>query len=236
MVKKSKTPERNPSIIDPDSLMIVVGVLGIALPFVLAIGTVALRFLAPDSAGFASSISGYYYTGMGNVFVGSLCAIGVCLGAYCGYEDKDRIAGNFASVFAIGVGLFPTSPDGTPTDSQVYVGWIHYFFAAALFITLAYFCLGLFTMTHPTGTPEPKEPLTPEKKKENTVYRISGWTILACILLIGICHFVFLNDKSSMKSEFIKGLYPVYWFEAIAVVSFGFSWLTKSKAVFGENR
>lgn len=231
MAKKTKLVERKPNIIDSDSLMVVIGVIGIALPFALAIGTGVMRLIDKDAAGFAGSISGYYYTGMGNVFVGGLCAIGVCLGAYCGYEDKDRIAGNFACVFAIGVALFPTSPDGTVTATQKYIGYAHYFFAGALFLTLAYFCLNLFTMTHPTGTPQPKEPLTPEKIKENIMYRIAGWTILVCIALIGV-HFV-LPDGIQKALEW---LYPVYWLEAIAVVFFGISWLTKSKTVFGENK
>ncbi len=232
----STAPGKTPGVIDSKDLMIAIGVIGIALPFVLALGTAVLRWVAPASAGFAYSISGYYYTGMRNVFVGSLCAIGVFLGAYCGYERKDRIAGNFACVFAIGVALFPTSPDPNFDDPRQFIGIAHYLFAASLFVTLAYFCLCLFTMTHPTGSPEPDEPLTPEKKKENAVYRASGWTIIACIALIVICEGLFLNDWSPMKSDLVKGLYPVYWLEAVAVVSFGISWLTKSKSVFGENK
>ena len=175
-------------------------------------------------------------SGMRNVLVGSLCAIGVFLGAYCGYENKDRIAGNFACVFAIGVALFPTSPDPNYTDLRRFIGSAHYFFAASLFGTLAYFCLALFTMTHPTGRPELEEPMTPEKKKENAMYKASGWTIIFCIILIALFEGLFLNDWSPLKSDFVKAFYPVYWLEAIAVVSFGVSWLTKSKAVFGENK
>lgn len=236
MTEKSRPVERKASIIDADSLMIVIGVIGIALPFVLAIGTVLINFLAPTKPvtpyyqDLAPTISGYYYTGMGNVFVGGLCAIGVCLGAYCGYEDKDRIAGNFASVFALGVALFPTEPETITKPWQEYIGMVHYVFAAALFITLAYFCLALFTMTHAKGEPAPKT-LTPEKIKENMVYRISGWTILTCIAVIAIHQ---LLPDATRKS--LEWLFPVYWLEAIAVISFGFSWLTKSKTVFGENK
>ncbi|MBK7393676.1 MAG: DUF998 domain-containing protein [Chloracidobacterium sp.] len=215
--------------------MIVIGVIGIALPFVLAIGAnviyIAFNYPPGVEGPLASSISGYYYSSMGNVFVGGLCAIGVCLGAYCGYEYKDRIAGNFASVFALGVALFPTEPEVATTKAQEYIGFFHYIFAGALFLTLAYFCLALFTMTHAKGEPAPKK-ITPEKKKENMVYQISGWTILVCIALIGIHHFVLPN----VTQIALKWLYPVYWLEAIAVVSFGFSWLTKSKTVFGENK
>jgi hypothetical protein len=51
-----------------------VGIIGLALPFVLAFGKILLQ-----SPGIQDSISAYYYTDMGNVFVGSLCAIGVFL-------------------------------------------------------------------------------------------------------------------------------------------------------------
>src|SRR5712671_5197551 len=80
-----------------------VGIIGIALPFVLAFGKILL-----DGPGIQSSVSAYYYTGMRDVFVGSLCAIAVFLMSYRGYERKDDIAGDLACVFALGVALLPT--------------------------------------------------------------------------------------------------------------------------------
>lgn len=229
-----KAPD--PSLISYKQLRFAVGAIGIALPFVLAIGTGLFRLILPDSAGFATSISGYYYTGMRNVFVGSLCAIGIFLGAYRGHDDDDRIAGNFACVFAIGVALFPTSPAESYTDFRQYIGWFHYFFAGALFLTLAYFCLSLFTRTHPKGEPPPPGPLSPQKVKENKVYRVSGWLILGSILLIGVLQVLFLNSWSPFQDPFPTWLYPVYWLEAVAVVFFGISWVVKSKAVFGDSK
>src|SRR6267378_5672793 len=81
-----------------------VGIIGSALPFVLAFGKMLL-----EGPGIQDSISGYYYTDMRNVFVGSLCAIGVFLMSCRGYDRKDEIAGYLACVFAIGVALFPTT-------------------------------------------------------------------------------------------------------------------------------
>src|SRR5207245_4583836 len=57
-----------------------VGIIGFALPFALAFGKILLQ-----GRGIQSSISGYYYTDMRNVFVGSLCAIGVFLMSCRGY-------------------------------------------------------------------------------------------------------------------------------------------------------
>ena len=52
-----------------------IGIIGFFLPFVLALGTFIIERL-----GIQHSISDYYHRPvMGNVFVGSLCAIGVFL-------------------------------------------------------------------------------------------------------------------------------------------------------------
>src|ERR1700751_1595083 len=83
-----------------------VGVIGTLLPFVVSIGKMLL-----DSPGLLSSVSSYYYSVMGDVFVGSMCAIGVFLWSYKGYDWRDAVAGTITAVCAIGVALFPIEPD-----------------------------------------------------------------------------------------------------------------------------
>ncbi|HET8922593.1 MAG TPA: hypothetical protein VFN26_06305 [Candidatus Acidoferrum sp.] len=75
-----------------------VGIIGVALPFALAFGKMLLQ-----GSGLQPSISAYYYTDMRNVFVGSLCAIGVFLLSCKGYDWRDEAAGIAACVFAVGV-------------------------------------------------------------------------------------------------------------------------------------
>jgi hypothetical protein len=82
-----------------------IGVLGSGLPLLLALGKMLLQ-----GPGLEHSISAYYYTAMGDVLVGSLCAIGVFLLSYQGYERADQIAGRLACVSAVGVALFPVAP------------------------------------------------------------------------------------------------------------------------------
>src|SRR5260370_18311947 len=95
-----------------------------------------------------------------------------------GYDSRDEIAGRLACVFAIGVALFPTSPcDGT---KRGLIGYLHLSFATLLFLTLAYFCIVLFTQTAPDRSP------TLQKLRRNVVYRACGCIILTCILSIGI--------------------------------------------------
>src|SRR6267378_5101412 len=97
-----------------------VGIIGFALPFVLAFGKILLQ-----GPGIQSSISGYYYTDMRNVFVGSLSAIGVFLMSCRGYDWKDERAGYLACVFAIGVALFPTTQAIAKTREDKLIGILH---------------------------------------------------------------------------------------------------------------
>lgn len=193
-----------------------IGILGIGLPFVLVIGTLVLQ-----GSGLEPSISNYYYTIMRNVLVGTLCAIGVFLMSYHGYERADDIAGDLACGFAIGVALFPTVPAHEPTHTQVIIGYVHYGFAAAFFLTLAYFSLCLFRKT------DPSKPMTPRKTIRNRVYTGCGYLILLCILLLA-GYGLFLQDTS------VAQLKPVFWLEATAVVAFGASWLIKGEALLQD--
>jgi hypothetical protein len=95
---RTQQEKENALIISYLTLRKAIGILGAALPFVLAIGA-AVLFMT----GIQDSISAYYYTGMRNVFVGMLCATGFFLLSYKGYERKDSIAGNLGCLFAVGV-------------------------------------------------------------------------------------------------------------------------------------
>jgi hypothetical protein len=202
----------------------IVGVMAICLPLVLAVGKVMV-----GSPGLESSISGYYYSEMRNVFVGSMCVIGLFLAACRGYDRRDAIAGTFAGICAIGLALFPAPPDGAEQARgyifhhwHVPVGWIHLSFAMMLFLTVAYFCLFLFTLTTANG-------MTTRKRIRNRIYQACGWTILACIALC-------TATKVMEGSHLLTGLHPVFWFESIAVMAFGAAWLTKSEVFLKDNQ
>jgi hypothetical protein len=193
-----------------------VGVIGCALPFVLAFGKMLLQ-----GRGIEGSISYYYYTDMRGVFVGSLCAMGVFLGSCTGYDRRDAIAGRLACAFAVGVALFPTKPYVGATPQEKIIGAVHLSCAALLFLTLAYFSLVLFTRTDPNKNP------TAQKLQRNTVYRVCGYAILVCIFLI-------LVDTLPAVNALVWRLTPVFWLESTAVVSFGVSWLTKGETILKD--
>lgn len=207
----------DPLVISYLKLRKAVGVIGIALPFVLAFGGMALL----EKPAIESSVSHYYHTGMRDVFVGSLCAIGVFLFSYRGYDRRDNRAGNLACAFAIGVALVPTTPESGASPRDRFAGAMHLFFAAGFFLTLAYFSLVLFRKS------DPARPPTSAKRKRNRVYAVCGYTMLACVGLIAAA-------KLLLSAARVDALDLVFWFEAAAVLAFGVSWLTKGEAILKD--
>jgi hypothetical protein len=205
-----------PLVISYLGLRKAVGIIGIALPFVLAIGKVLV-----ESPGLEMSMSAYYYTDLRNVFVGSLCAISVFLMSYRGYDRRDHVAGILASIFGVGVAMFPTAPEVNPTSGEKIIGGLHFLWAALFLLTLAYFSLALFTLTDAPGRE------TPRKLERNVVYRVCGWTILACLILGAVVGQLPADSP-------VRTLDPLFWLEALAVVAFGVSWLTKGEAILKD--
>ena len=195
-----------------------IGILGIALPFVVSIG--AWIFF---QTGLKGSLSAYYHSGMRDVFVGIMFAYGFFLLSYKGWERKDNIAGTLACVFALGVALFPTPHGGSVTTCERIMGIIHFISAAAFFLTLIYFCLCLFTKTNPEKDP------TKKKKQRNRIYRFCGYGMLTCIVLIGI-----ISILPGSVTSLLKGCKPVFWLESLAIFFFGFSWFTKGEAILKD--
>jgi hypothetical protein len=203
----------DPLVIQYLGLRKAIGVIGIALPFVLAGGRALF-----EGAGLLESISDYYYSSMRNVFVGSLCAVGVFLFSYRGYDWRDALAAKIAAGSIVGVAMCRTTPPGQPSD---LLGDLHLFFAAVYFVTLVVFALVLFRKTDVPGA------MTPRKRSRNRVYAICGSIIVACLGLIVI---VF---RLSTDSPWLSWK-PVFWLESIAVVAFGVSWLVKGEAILKD--
>ncbi|QQS52288.1 MAG: DUF998 domain-containing protein [Bacteroidota bacterium] len=214
-----------PQLISYKTLQRTLGITGVSLPVILILGSIVLD----RCCGVQGSISNYYHTRMGNVFVGYLCAIGLFLWSYKGYPDSwDNLAGNLACVFAIGVAFMPTSvtPDELSnclvqeTDNGI-VGVLHLISAALLFLVLAAFSLLIFTK----GDPQP----TPRKILRNRIYKACGWIMLAGILIMAI-YIVWLRQSFPA----LQKLSPIFWLEALCLWAFGISWLTKGEVILKD--
>lgn len=214
-------------IISYQTLRRTLGVLGVALPFILAIGG-----LIVFATGLQESISDYYHTGMGDVFVGIIVAIGLFLASYKGHKNtgqendpliSDNMAGNIACVCAVGLALFPTTPDIEPSELDKTIGVVHFVFAAIFFLLLAYFSYFLFTKTHPDIPP------TARKLVRNRVYRACGVVIFLALILIVVEWALPESAKQALRAY-----KPVFWLEAVAVVAFGVSWLIKGETLWSD--
>ena len=71
--------------------------------------------------------------------------------------------------------------------------------------------------------------MTSEKKNRNRVYLICGIIMILCIAAITFSLLV-LDASVSAKYKL------VYWFESIALVSFGISWITKSESFYLKDK
>ncbi len=185
-----------------------VGLLGVALPVIVAMGC----WLRGGCTTLESSISAYYGTDMRDVFVGILFAIALFMFSYRGYEWRDEVAGKVACVCALGVALFPV------TSSVTWVPGVHLTLAALLFVTFSYFSLCLFTRTDSPGH------LSPQKVWRNRVYIVCGIAMLAFIAFIGV-YYLFGTGTWLARLE------PVFWLESFALWAFGISWGVKGEAI-----
>jgi MMPL family protein len=180
-------------------------------------------------------------------------ALGVFLGAYDGYDNVDSWITNIAGLCAIGVAFCPTKPAvcaaGTQacpassvthlSTSQQVAGDFHLFFAAATFIALGLMALrfakggktppGQSTMGRIRyglgfGPPIPGD-TPPRYPAENVIYRVSGITILSCVLLAAL---------SNLLPASVNAHWPLLFsFEAAAVFAFGVSWFAKGRTIEG---
>ena len=192
-----------------------IGLIGALLPIVLPLG----YSITTGHWLLLSSISSYYYTDVRNVFVGTLCAVGVFLICYR-YRYWDDIFATLGGVFAIGVAFCPPV-DPNPSGLARVLGVLHVAFAALFLITMALMCLFLFTKSY-----VPKAQRSSAKNTRNVVYLVCGVLILAFTALAGL--------SALAPQSFINDVHPLFWCEAIATFAFGFAWWIKGETLLKD--
>jgi hypothetical protein len=190
-----------------------IGWIGTLLPIVLIAGDAAF-----SSTGLPDSLSDYYYTPMRNVLIGSLCVLGVFLVVYdVGVRAYCWIT-NVAGVGVLGVAFLPGSPEIPHlSTSQQVIGDLHVFFAAIAFVALSVttWCFARADSDGPDASaPSPGAA---------TFYRASGAVMLGFVVLSGVANLLPTSVKDATFLLFI--------FEALAIITFGISWLVKGRAL-----
>lgn len=233
-------------------LQLLIGLSGIAFPFVLVIGYWINNWLFGNGDGFQfvfrGSLSSYYYTPMRNVFVGTLVTVGIFLIVYIGYpSEEDNRLGNWAGFLVIVTALAPTSEHGA---KKVPENYIHLTAASIFFILLAYYCLVLFRRTDqpllnpplPTGliqrifaeairTPKFQDEVSNQNKiKRNRIYKFCGWIIVCSIMMSVTLYFVDRYVVNLAKTNF------ALYLESINSEAFGVAWVVKSEKWFWKDK
>ncbi len=214
----------------PDlTLRRMIGLLGTLLPFVLLFG----GHLSPGGVLMRKSISAYYHTVVGYLFVGILLVTGAFLICYRGYSKsepecpegrlctgirkwcpwiRDDGLTSVAGLLAILVAVLPAAAYGQESD---WVNKAHWLLAGAFLLATAVMSHCQFTLGRDT--------------ENHRLYRVCAGVILVAVLVI-------LGD--ALTGKHLQGWVPtiVWWLEAVAVVAFGFSWLVKSELIRSRRR
>lgn len=209
--KLRQESSEDPNLFSGKKLQWIIGVLGMIFPAILIIGAKILG----NCGWVQETISAYYHTVMRDAFVGILSAIALAFMVYRGHHKYDYYLTNVAALLTLGVAFFPTSVTnkdlGCHIDFNIaYAGvcsFVHAASALLLFVLLAFISRYIFTLSR--------------DEMRNRVYRYCGMIMFICVLLI-------------LVYQLIKGDYPsldlwepVFILETIALIAFGFSWLTK---------
>lgn len=220
----SGNPE-NPQTISFNTMRILVGVLGMALPVILISG----GFLFGSCHLVLESLSAYYHGAMRNAFVGVLCAVALFLFSYHGYDWRDFLATKVASAAALGIAFFacyllgPLPPCMSLTPGTNFLSnLIHTICAFVFFLDIGLMSLCLFTRKDPLG----RKPVSSRKKVRNFIYRFCGIVILACLGLILVFN-GFYYFAGFFKTWIVISL------ESLALLAFGISWLVKGEVFKG---
>jgi Mn2+/Fe2+ NRAMP family transporter len=214
-----------------------IGVLGMSLPILLWL----YLYIAYGWKEPLESISHYYYTRAGTVFAIIVSLLAIFLIVYKGCKPIDFYLSLTAGIFALCVLLFPTfnlckkciDDDNILCLSDYCVTILpqsnarelfHFISAAIFLLCLAAMSLFIFTLSD-----KPVSERTPNKIIRNRIFRICGVIMVVCLLII-----FFGGYLGLIPSEKYIQYHLTFWMEAIAIEAFGFSWLTKGKALIGD--
>ena len=195
-------------MINSTKLRVMIGWLGMLLPWVVLVLSLIFENIWPSSISYT-----YFYDSCITPFMIILGSAALLLFTYEGYDKQDRIISTLSGVFALGVCLFPTTCAkythvGTFQVPTQISGAIHNGCAIGFFALLAYNSYFLFTKS--AGE------MTRRKKIRNLIYKVCGVGMLGSFALM-------------IPFEIFDVRVGTWIMEAVALMFFGISWLTKSQ-------
>lgn len=195
------------------------GILGLTTPVILLLGNIIIY----GDPVVKTSVSHYYYTGMGIYFTGIMWAFGMFLFAYKGYKKdsreflSDNLLTTLAGIFAIVTALIPTAKNSSvhmcAVNGHCCHTWnyIHLGCAALFLLIMGWMSLFKFTRSKNDKL---------YKYRKNILYIVCGVIVWVSLLTMGI-------DMMILRGALGKN--AVFIFETIALWAFGIAWLAKSE-------
>jgi len=194
-------------------LRLLIGVIGLALPLLLVFGD----RLLPGGGRLRESLSGYYYSGVRDVFVGSLCAIAVFLVTYMAFFYVwDNVLSIVGGIAALGVALFPTAGPEPRTPIQLW--WGETTVSTIHLTCAAVFILSLAAISFLFGYREGRKDGAGKGRRVwwRGLHWFCGVVIVLAVVYVAVTKLAGRFDSHSL-------LYG----EALAALAFGVSWLAK---------
>ena len=198
----------------------VIGIVALAFPFLLIIGA-----LFSGAAPMQPSLSQYYWTTAGDIFVAMLVTFGIFLLAYNGYDNRDKAITSIAGIAMLLVAFFPC--EGSEVANYLFAflspkvtAMIHYLMAIVTFSFLG--TMSLFQFTQSFGE------MTKGKKNRNRVYKTCGIVIFGAIAGMAIVRFI------PGVYEATNSIRLFFWLESLVLFAFGASWLVKGEAILKD--
>lgn len=189
-------------------------------PGLVLIGAASTRY----GWAMAPSISEYYVFNdlTRNLFVGTLCAMGLLMSAYRGWNKDnrwDRTIAIASWLSAWGIALVPCV--------SAHYAWLHFSSAAILFGLMAAMLWWRFTEI--TGD-EDEHCHHAWKRLRNRVYRVCALTILAAMAIKAASLIRYFNMDTQQPANL------TFWIEVLGLTAFSIGWLTKSRFILGYKK
>lgn len=196
-----------------------IGVSGLMLPLVL--GPIGMLC----GIEIQDNMSSYYHTPLRDIFVGTLCSMGIFLFCYQGHDWIENCTANLGCVAALGVALFPLDANSDPLHQRSVIGYLHSVSGGAFFLTLAFYSLFHFPSSKDANLEQ-----EPHAEQRDLVYRTSGVVILLSMVAMGAQLFLLPAEWKVVCNRFNT----LFWLEWIAVWAFAAAWLIKGRTILTD--
>lgn len=234
-------PQRPDYTLSYTSLKLTTGLVGLLMPWAVRLGGYLTEGIT-----VSGTVSAYYYTGMRDVFVGTLAVVGALLASYRTPRRWDNAAALVAGLSALAIGLFPMRPVfpvniarryGIPDDLDTYFRQVYFphgplglhtgavalFFGAGLYLVAV-----SFRETSRVEAEQGVRAVTWQKERRNRLYLAAAGTMLLSGLAIAALEILHALGPARDWRQYI------FWPESVAISAFAFAWLVKGQLVLAD--